>query len=158
MANIIALRKSEALVKREVRNAKKRSFQEFCSTINKDTPVTTVWKKISKLSNKGQSQQASPIMVGNEAVTDPERKASVIAAEYATLIASQQLRHNGTPFLLPVTMALMDDSKLPYNGNFSHSELTDCIKNLNNSAPEHDYIHNAMLKHLPLQYEQWLLR
>jgi hypothetical protein len=51
--------------------------------------------------------------VGNEVITDPERKACVIAAEYATLIATQQLRHNGAPFLLPVPVALMDDSQLP---------------------------------------------
>jgi len=54
MVNLIALRKAEAMVEREVKNAKNRSFQEYCSTINKDTPVTKIWKKISKLFNKGR--------------------------------------------------------------------------------------------------------
>ena len=158
MENLIALRKAEALVKREVKQAKNTSFQEFCSTINKDTPMATIWKKIGKLSNKGHSQRASPIMIGNVPVTDPERKASIIAAEYATIIASPECQHDGAPLILPVTMALIDDAQLPFNGIFSPSELADCIKLLNNSAPGHDFIHNAMLKHLSPQYVQWLLR
>jgi hypothetical protein len=112
MANLIALRKAEALVKREVKQAKAKSFQEFCSKMNKDTPMAARWKKIGKLSNKGRVQQASPISTGNEVVTDPVRKASIIAEEYATIIPAQNAHLNGAPYILPITLAITGDSNL----------------------------------------------
>jgi hypothetical protein len=133
-------------VKQDVRQAKNTSIQKFCYTINKETPMATIWKKIGKLSKKGHSHQASPILMGNVAVTDPEIKASIIAAEYATIIASPECQHDGAPLILPVTMVPIDEAQLPFKGIFSPSELADCIKLLN-SHPGHDFIYNAMLKH-----------
>jgi hypothetical protein len=45
-----------------------------------------------------------------------------------------------------------------YNDLFSLHELQQLLKMLNMCAPGQDMVHNAMLQHLPAEYEEWLLK
>jgi len=48
-ANLINFKRCEALVKREVKLAKKASWTKYCSSITSDTPISKIWSKIKRL-------------------------------------------------------------------------------------------------------------
>ena len=161
MPNLIALRRAEALVKREIKEAKRESFKTFVSGINSYTPVAKVWRQIGKLSNKQAAFRATPLLQHQCFITDPTHKANIIAEHYACLLGAagaSDARLAGEPYILPVAVAVSEDHTVAYNDLFSLHELQQAVKMLNMSAPGHDMVHNAMLRHLPADYEEWLLK
>ena len=54
--NLIKLRKSEAIAKRTTKKAKKDSFVAYSNRLNKDTPITEIWKQIGKQKKKSKIQ------------------------------------------------------------------------------------------------------
>lgn len=46
--NLINLKKTKAIARRTVIQSKKKSWEEYVTTLNKDTPMTEIWNKIKK--------------------------------------------------------------------------------------------------------------
>ena len=78
MINLVAYKRTEALVKREVKVAKRTSWQKFCSEITFSTSTAVVWDKVGRLKG-GFTRRTSPIITADEILTDPIRKANAIA-------------------------------------------------------------------------------
>ena len=155
--NLIALRRAEALVKRETKLAKKESFLTFCSEINSQTPVGKMWRRIGCLANKNRVRKCAPIVHQQQVITDSSTKANIIADQYAKLFNSNTHAVDSAPLLIPLTLALVDDSEIKYNKPFSLAEMFHAVSTLKNTSPGFDTIHNLMIKNLPINYLTWLL-
>ena len=157
MSNLIAYKRSEALVKREVKVAKRTSWQKFCSEITFSTSTAAVWDKVGRLKG-GFTRRTSPIITANEILTDPIRKANAIADQYEIVLNNPPPKDvNPLYMLLPLSLALCDDSLQQYNSDLTMHELTDSLSRLKNTSHGHDQVHNKHLAHLPMDYQKWLL-
>ena len=58
--------------------------------------------------------------------------------------------------LLPLSLALCDDSLQQFNSDLTTHELTDQLSRLKNTSHGHDQVHNKHLAHLPMDYQKWL--
>ena len=93
-ANLIEYKRCEALFRRETKKAKRISKYNFSTSINKDTPIKEVWKKIRAFSNKNISNSTVPIIYGDSIFTEPREKAECIAEGYAEVLNSPAGDHN----------------------------------------------------------------
>lgn len=155
--NLIELRKAEARVKRVCKEAKKRGFREFCSTLNRDTPIKQIWSYIGKLSNKSKKYHAQPLINNNQFITNSKDKAEIIGSYYFETYNVNYHTMNEIDLLVPIALAQSDDESYDYNEPFKIFELTEAIKTLKSSTPGFDHLHNEMLKHMPLDYCKWAL-
>lgn len=145
-------------MKRTTKKAKKQSFISFSSRLNRDTPVSIIWNYIAKLSNRKNRQNAQPLLVNNEIITSPEIKADAIACNYSKMLNSHSHLVDGTNLLVPISIALIDESNSIYNKSFTLDELQCGLNSLRSTSPGNDMLHNEMLKRLPLEYKLWMLR
>lgn len=156
--NLIALRKAEALAKRETKLAKKNYTRQFVSSINSQTPCSTLWKLIEAFSNKTKNPRRSPFYNQNNVITCPKTKCNIIADRLEELLNSHRSNADATSLLLPLALALTEDSEpYEYNRPFQLFELEDTIKVLKNTSPGHDMVQNSMLKNLTKEYRSWAL-
>ena len=156
--NKIKWRRAEALAKREIKIAKKQSFQDFCSDINSQTPTKLIWRRVAALSNRSTGRKACTLISNLEVIQDPRVKACIFADQYEKVFNLPPPSWDVTGMLVPIASALTDDEAVDYNGEFSMSELSNCIKTLKNTSPGHDNIHNLMLKNLSEEYYNRMLR
>ena len=85
VTNLIELRKAEARVKRVTKKAKKESLIKFTSTLTKDSPDSLIWRYIGKLNNRTKRTYSQPLISTNEIITDPKKKANIIAQHYYSI-------------------------------------------------------------------------
>jgi ribonuclease HI len=154
--NLIAYKKAEAMVKHEVKVAKKQSWVKYCSEITSFTPISLVWNKIGRLKNS-YTHQTYPIITDNNILTNTTDKANKIADYYEKVLNTPPPNTNSLFMLLPLSLALCDDSEMPYNSTFTLQELSNHLAKLKHTSPGEDMIHNKHLSHLPESYELWLL-
>lgn len=87
--NLISYKKAAALVKRTVREAKRRYWREFCSTIGAETQVSDVWGMIRKMGGV-RRDFSLPVLKDEtgEAVSNKE-KAEMLARAFVKVHSSQ---------------------------------------------------------------------
>ena len=156
MSNLIEFKRCAAMVKREVKASKRESWKDYCNNITSFTKTSVVWKKIGRLKNSYRLK-TNPILTANAIITDPAAKANCIADHYETVLNNPPPTINPLFMLLPLSLAICDETELSYNKPFSLHELKTNLKHLKNTSPGQDKIHNKHLAHLPPRYEHWLL-
>ena len=147
------MRDAEAKAKKVVKKAKKRSFIKFCNTINRQTPIKQVWENIGRLSGRTKKYHSQPLITNGETITDPKTKADTIATCYSEMFNCHEYTKDSTSLLIPITMAMIDDSNYDYNKPFTMFELEESLLTLKNTTPGYDEIHNNMLKNMPYNYQ-----
>ncbi|KAF2357068.1 Reverse transcriptase domain [Trinorchestia longiramus] len=155
--NLIAYKRCQALVKQEVKNAKKESWISFCNSITTDTSASLIWKRIKNLQTPF-CKKAQPVLTNNAIITDSVSKANALANHYQERLTSP----SPSPFpqhpLIPLAMALNDDTPSVINDPFNIQELNRGLTSMRSTATGHDDIHNEHLKHIPDNYKTWLLQ
>ena len=73
LVNLLAFKRSEALVKRDLREAKKASWQKYCNEITFSISTVADWNRVGRLKNK-LIRKTSPIIIISDILTDPKRK------------------------------------------------------------------------------------
>ena len=155
--NLVALRRAEADVKRITKKAKKDSFKNFSNVLTKDTPSGIIWKQIGRLTGKANKTYSQPINHNNQIITNSNHKANIIAEHYSSIFNNQFQGIGNNNFLLHITFALIDETEFDYNCKFIMNELICAISTLKDTTAGHDFLHNQMLKNLPIQYHKWIL-
>lgn len=59
------LKRTKALARRTIKESKKKSWENYVTSINIDTPVKEVWNKINKIRGKKNSTQHPGYKRGN---------------------------------------------------------------------------------------------
>ena len=155
-ANLIAYKRCEARVKWEVKQAKQSSWRKYCSNITSDTPISQIWKKVKRLRTPFV-RKSQPFIQQDSIVTDSLSKAQALSLHYEKIFTCPAPSPYPSHILLPLALALCDDSDLPFNKSFSSYELQRSLKSLKNTSPGLDLVHNAHLSHLPQDHQKWLL-
>lgn len=154
---LIAFRRLETLVKREVKQAKRVSWRNFCDTVTSSTPSPILWRTLRRLQTPFVAR-VQPFFTPTAILSDPSAKANALAAHYATHFnTAPPPRVDSLAMILPLTLSLTDDSFREFNVPFQLRELDAVLLALTSTSPGFDKIHNQHLSHLPLCYKHHVL-
>lgn len=135
-----------------IEEEKSRSWQEYVSTINEDTPPSEMWRKIRSISGKRSSTRTWSVKVGDRQTSDSKEIAEHLAeffeqsssdSSYPDDFRTRKTRVERRPFSFP------GDRGANYLQTFSKDELLTQLNDLSGSSPGPDGVHNTMLQHLP---------
>ena len=81
--NLISFRRAKALARRTVREAKRTSWCNYISAINRLTPLTEVWKRINSISGRSIPTPLPVLQHNNTTITDPSEVANTFGTVWA---------------------------------------------------------------------------
>ena len=145
----IAYKRQCGITKRTFKTAQRNSWKSYVFTINKDTPVSAIWKKVHKISGKNVQTHVPTLLVDNEVKYDPREAASVFAESLSTISRGSSspsflvLKRNQE--LNSIDFSTTDNSY--YNKPFTSEELASSLFDCSNTAPGEDLISYEILKH-----------
>ena len=157
MANYDIYKEKEKIAAKIIKTSKENSFKKFCDEINSYTPTKVIWNKIAALSKKYKPMKPIPLNISNNFITNPISKANEIAKNYEktfNVICNSDI---STQVLIPITMALIDETENEYNCKITKKELLNAVAHLKPTCPGEDLIHNKFLKNLSDEYFDLLL-
>lgn len=136
--NYIQYKRQDARTKQIIKKAKRRSWREYCGTLNRNVPLTDVWKKVKCL--KTGIPKNAPLIKDywTEDFLDKIAPPSVTNEEHNPRVLMLQENH----FLTT---------------EFKMEELDLALTYAKNSSPGMDQIQYAMLYHLPHEARKKLL-
>ena len=112
--------------------SKKISFQLYVSTLQHDTPIKTVWKKI-KLFKSSYMQQTYPLIKSNAMITDPKEKANALA-EYFTNNSGTGIHWTPGDAENMIESAKLYQGNEEYNKRIGFSELEEALANASSNS------------------------
>ena len=153
MENRLSFKKQQAIVKRLIKTAKRSSWREFVSSINRETPSSVIWKRIKSISGMSQSSP-SAIVHEEKVVVDKQEQARLFGEHFSTKCSLKDNHEDEDLFsdLENLTHQSHDaicEQEDPCDVPFTIEELDLALTELSNSATGSDRIHNQMLKDLP---------
>lgn len=141
--SFLSYKKADAEFKRLTREKQKHSWQQFCASINKSTPMKDIWHKLNLLNNRKTSNRL-PVVYDDW------------CEEFMDTLA---------PPLVTFKNTTNSNSSEVYTGNsallmkgFSMEEFLKSLKSNPNTAPGLDNIHYKMLSKLPQTIKVALLK
>ena len=156
-ANLINFKRCEAVVKREVKLAKKASWTKYCSSITSDTPISKIWSKIKRLQTPFKRKTQPFILPDSSIISGSPSKAYALASHYEEVLSSPVPSPYPRFVTLPLAIALNEEDNSPLNAPFQLHEMDSCILSLRSTSPGSDQVHNQHLVHLPLDFRIWLI-
>ncbi|CAH2091703.1 unnamed protein product [Euphydryas editha] len=117
---------------RMIRQAKSRSFQNFCNSINESTSLSDMWRKMRWI--KGFKQTKS----------------------YTSDLAKEELLSSLTPDFVTDPSWTFSSNNPKLDIDFTLHEMENCFKR-NDTSPGHDEIYYSMLYNLPDTGKKFLL-
>ena len=156
----VELKRATAFARFVKRRARKNSWNKFVSSINKDTPMSKIWKRIGKLNRKYPPSRPPSLMTNGILHQDPEIVCNILGEHVANISSNRSY----SPMFLPAK-ARAESNVLnfhtriqePYNDPISMNEIQCCLQLTKNTAPGPDEILFAMVKHLANSALEFLL-
>ena len=81
--NLIHFRKARAHARRTVNKAKRDSWISYISTINRFTPLSSVWRRIHRISGRGSPIPLPTLTLSNNVISDPTEVANFIGQKWS---------------------------------------------------------------------------
>lgn len=83
MDNLVDYQKKKAMARKVIKEAKKETWRQFCSTIGRETTLDKMWMMIKKMTGKYKWSQIPVLIDGrNHAVSDSD-KANMLGKKFA---------------------------------------------------------------------------
>jgi ribonuclease HI len=146
----IEYKRFRAISRRIIRQARRKSWQNYISSINVNTPVSIVWKRVKKM-HKKFSAPRFPILFNNGIYSStPEETSNIFGSSFAKISSEESfpasfLRHKRSSEGENLDFSI-DGVGLPYNDQFSFQEFISSLSKCKNTAPGPDGIHYEMIK------------
>lgn len=84
MNNLMEYQRKKALARKVIKEAKKESWRQFCSTIGKETTLNKMWMMVKKMIGKYKPPRSCIKEGQNEAISDME-KANLLGYKFAEI-------------------------------------------------------------------------
>ena len=153
LENRLCFKKHQAVVKRMIKNAKRSSWREFVSSINRDTPSNIIWQRIKAINGISQSSP-SAIIHDEKVIVDKQEQACLFGDHFSAKCSLVNNQHDEDLFsplenLIHQNHDTLCEQADPCDDPFTMEELELALSEISNSATGSDRIHNQMLKDLP---------
>lgn len=144
--NIRELRKCTAEAKHHILKCKKESWRSYVNTLEADTPIGEVWRKIKTIKSQ-YVPLTYPLIVDGQPLTSSKDKASAFGKHFQQLGKLNKITY---PENLKnvIQSGMCNTKKDEYNSDFIMSELISAIDQLKNTSPGIDNIPNMFFKNI----------
>lgn len=133
-SNFLIYKKTEAIAKRTLSEARRQSFKTFCDSLDRHTPLTKVWSVIKSFKNRYTQPSSASCSADRETI---EKLHSLVDELYPPTVFHDDfpVDFDNNPFL---------------EASFTISELTTAIKSCKTkSSPGLDKIDYNIIQHFP---------
>ena len=141
--------RARARAQYHIKKRKTESWKNFINSINRDTPMTKIWKKIKKINGKFCPNHPPCLLENNQLITDTKTVCQILANHYSSISSNNNYpaefnRRRTTLENIPLNFnpVIEEDYNLPITIN----ELINCLKTCTESAPGEDLITYNMIK------------
>lgn len=145
--------------RKAIREAKKRSWENFLEGISANSTSTELWRRVNALSGK-RRHSGYTIVVDNTAITEPVTISNKMGEYFASLSSDTALPAAFLPRKRRVEQNAIYfpfDSNQAYNTLFSAQELSFSLASARGKSPGLDGISYPLLRHLPPKGKRVLL-
>ncbi|XP_072395392.1 uncharacterized protein [Diabrotica undecimpunctata] len=143
--DLINFKKLRANSRRILKESKKSSWNQYVSSITKDTSPAQMWSKIRRMKGHNTSSKIAAISLQDHTVTDDQHIADIFASHFSDKSNIPNLSNNSdTNISSPKIFSNTSSMNLPFN----LLELNEAISSLKNSAAGPDDIPSIFLKNL----------
>ena len=152
LANMIAYRQARAKCRFVMKNAKRSSWHDFCSSLNYKAKASTVWRAIRRIKGKNGGPSLQHLDAGGQPLTDKKSIVNLLASTLEDISSVEKLNPVFKDYKDQSERCRLDfrsDGLEDYNVPFSMTELNEALKKSKDSAVGPDKIHYQFLKHLP---------
>lgn len=158
--NFTKWKKTKAEYRKKSTIWKKESWQKTASEINCNTPLSKVWESIGKI--KGRvPRKISMLKDGPNIITTLPEICNKLAEAFSTVSKNSNYSQEFQQIKTRCEQNPLDFSSNnvePYNEPFSLSELKFALSKTSNTSPGPDEITNKMLKTIPMEAAEHLLK
>ena len=149
--NKIAYNRSKARLRYHCNIARRQSWHEFLNSINQNTTLNHIWKKVQMIGGKFKP---SPLPIlkdeNHDYITDQNQIAEILANHFSSISNStnyterfQRYKNNQEQQNLNFNTNISH----PYNDNITQSEFDSALQSSEESSPGPDNISYSMIKH-----------
>ena len=159
--NFIAFKKANAIARRVMRTSKKDCWKKYVSSINENTPMTSVWRKVHKISGKYVTNPTPVLSIGGNIIANPEEVAEKLADHFSNISKGKHLSNEFHSIKIRQEQQPINfytDIHEDYNDPFTLKELVSSLSKCKSTAEGPDDIHYEMLKHLSMESKKFLLK
>ena len=151
-ANKIVFRRLNAMCRRTFKQAKKKAWMRFVSSINVETILGQIWKKVNKIKGKYSKHPKSLLKKPNGEVTDDPKKASQIFAEAFASFSSVEnylikfFKRKKTEERKNIDFSEYNRTDKCYNEPLSLQEFYNALPSVKETSPGLDMMGFLMIK------------
>ena len=157
IANKIAYKRLKAVCRKTFKQAKTESWIAYVSSINANTSMEKIWKRVQKI--KGKFTRRPPPLLNNAygiETQNPNETSNIFGEAFASISATENYTQNFQRYKRTQErkhINFTSNNEEPYNTPFSVEELNHALATTNETAPGYDQITYSMIKnsHITLQ-------
>ena len=150
--NWIAYKKATAKARNIIKDSKKKSLEEFVSSLTHNTPQSIVWRRIKSFKS-GYTPQTFPLTSTDGPILSPKEKAQTFNKFFKEQVGDAP---DERPYDDYIKQCYNKENKL-LNRTINEDELNNVLYQLKNSSPGHDNISNTLLKNCSECYKDEIL-
>ena len=159
-SNLIEFYQARAKARLVVNTAKKESWKQFVSTINRFTPLNKIWNKIKRIDNKSCSKPKIVLNKDNQNITNPQDIVEIFGRQFQQISSNENyspefLQHKNTQERIKLNFNSLNH--LNINDPFNIDEFENVLEPSENSTPGEDEIPYEFYKRIPINEKQKLL-
>ena len=134
-----------------MKDARRSSWRSYVSKVNSSTPLPLVWKRVKKICGKFSSSSPPVLRINGNLMSAPDEVASALADHFCQVSRRDPSKPYAANRREQERQGLNFNSHdgESYNVDFSLRELRAALSECGDTAPGHDDIPYAMLRHLP---------
>ena len=156
----VALNRATAKFKKISRESRRNGWQNYVSSINPDTPIRKIWKKVKKITGKYSESRAVTLIQNDTRITDQNECSNILAQHYSKVSSNEFYTDEFNSFRVRQenrSLNFHSSNNEPYNCEITETELNVALKTTSNTAPGEDGICYPMLKNLSDSAKSFLL-
>ena len=147
----IALNKATAISRRVMKQARRKSWRNFTSSINSETPMPKIWKRVNKVQKRYSGSRAPCIEDQDVIVMDEGLVGNLLGSHFSDVSSNNSYsRQFNTQREIKEKIPLRFNStnRESYNSEITPDEFKSALQKCSNTSPGKDNIHYIMLKNL----------
>lgn len=161
MENLATYRLENAKARRIIKNEKKKSWNEYTSSIKRETPIGDVFRKVRAIQGTNTPIHIPTLKTNDGAIiSDPQVVVELFADQFQKVSSIGnysreflELKNNQEKNIIAI-----NESDHPINNIINMEELESALNECKGSSPGPDDIHYTMLKNLNGKQKEYLLK
>ena len=152
--NLIEYKRSQANVRRTIKNARKTCWRNFCNSVGRETELGQIWGMIKKMNGVKREYGYPVLKVGETIAMKEEEKGEMLAKAFVKVHSSENISEEGkrgreaTLVEYEVLMQDEEENEDLLNKTFTMTEMNRALRKTKMTAPGKDQVCYIMISNL----------